>query len=163
MREGAHERGSKERGRTVAARDEQGAGSRYLELFGEESKSSNHAHLFRRVAWRLQALSEGDLSERARDRAATLAVDVDLRLCAPHKFWRELAEPRGTVRDPRLPAIGTTLERQYRGQTISVKLLPDGFEYDGKVYESLSSIASSVTGTRWNGFSFFGLNKKGAA
>ena len=137
--------------------------SRYLELFGEESRSSNHAHLFRRLAWRLQALSEGDLSERASDRAATLAVDVDLRLYAPRKFWRELAEPRGTVRDPRLPAIGMTLERQYRGQTISVKLLPNGFEYDGKVYESLSSIASSVTGTRWNGFSFFGLNKKGAA
>jgi len=41
--------------------------ARYLELFGEESKSSNQAHLFRRVAWRLQALSEGDLSQRARD------------------------------------------------------------------------------------------------
>src|ERR1700734_1941287 len=79
--------------------------SRYLELFGEESKSSNQAHLFRRIAWRLQALSEGDLSQRARDRAAILAVDVDLRLRAPRKFWRELAtEPRGPVRDPRLPA-----------------------------------------------------------
>ena len=43
-----------------------------------------------------------------------------------------------------------------------MKILADGFEYDGKIYESLSSIASSVTGTRWNGFSFFGLNKKGA-
>ena len=68
--------------------------SRYLELFGEESRSSNHAHLFRRIAWRLQALSEGDLSQRARDRAATLAVDVDLRLYAPRKFWRELAPSR---------------------------------------------------------------------
>jgi Protein of unknown function (DUF2924) len=103
------------------------------------------------------------LSQRARDRAATLAVDVDLRLRAPHKFWRELAQPRGAVRDPRLPAIGTTLERQYRGQAISVKILADGFEYDGKLYDSLSSIASLATGTRWNGFAFFGLNKKGAA
>jgi len=138
--------------------------ARYLELFGEESRSSNHAHLFRRIAWRLQALEEGELSQRARDRAASLAVDVDLRLRAPRKFWSELAaEPRGPIRDPRLPSIGTTLERQYHGETISVKLLADGFEYDGKIYESLSSIASSVTGTRWNGFSFFGLNKKGAA
>src|ERR1700676_4802854 len=138
--------------------------ARYLELFGEESKSSNQAHLFRRIAWRLQASAEGDLSERASDRAATLAVDVDLRLRAPHKFWRELAaEPRGPVRDPRLPAAGTTLQRQYRDRTIAVKILAAGFEYDGKSYDSLSSIASSVTGTRWNGFSFFGLNKKGAA
>jgi hypothetical protein len=136
--------------------------SRYLDLFGEESRSSNHAHLFRRIAWRLQALSEGDLSERARDRAATLAVDVDLRMYAPRKFWRELSEPRGAVRDPRLPAVGTTLERPYHGQTISVMVLADGFQYDGKIYESLSSIASSVTGTRWNGFAFFGLNKRGA-
>jgi hypothetical protein len=137
---------------------------RYRELFGEESKSSNHAHLFRRVSWRLQALSEGDLSQRARERAAILAVDVDLRLRAPRKFWRELAaEPRGPARDPRLPAVGASLERQYHGQTVLVKVLSDGFECDGKIYESLSSIASSVTGTRWNGFAFFGLNKKGAA
>jgi len=68
--------------------------ARYLELFGEESKSSNQAHLFRRIAWRLQALSEGDLSQRARDRAATLAVDVDLRLRAPHKFWSPRVMPR---------------------------------------------------------------------
>ena len=138
--------------------------SRYLELFGEESKSFNHAHLFRRIAWRLQALSEGDLSQRARERAATLAVDVDLRLRAPRKFWRELAaEPQGPVRDRRLPCVGTILQRQYQDRTIAVKILADGFEYDGKTYDSLSSIASSVTGTRWNGFSFFGLNKKGAA
>jgi hypothetical protein len=137
--------------------------SRYRDLFGEESRSSNHAHLFRRIAWRLQALSEGDLSQRARERAATLAVDVDLRLNAPRKFWRELAEPRGPVRDPRLPAEGTILQRQHQDRTITVKILAEGFEHDGKIYESLSSIASSVTGTRWNGFSFFGLNKKGAA
>jgi hypothetical protein len=137
--------------------------SRYRDLFGEESRSSNHAHLFRRIAWRLQALSEGDLSQRARERAATLAVDVDLRLYAPRKFWRELAGPRGPVRDPRLPAEGTILQRQHQDRTITVKILAEGFEHDGKIYESLSSIASSVTGTRWNGFSFFGLNKKGAA
>jgi hypothetical protein len=137
---------------------------RYLELFGEASKSSNQVHLFRRLAWRLQALSEGGLTERARDRSAALAVDVDLRLRAPRQFWRELAaEPRGPIRDPRLPAEGTILQRQYRDRTIVVKILADGFEHDGKIYESLSSIASSVTGTRWNGFSFFGLNKKGAA
>src|SRR4051812_16002529 len=46
--------------------------ARYRELFGEESRSSNRAHLFRRIAWRLQARAEGDLSERARQRAAEL-------------------------------------------------------------------------------------------
>jgi hypothetical protein len=56
---------------------------RYQELFDEESRSYNHAHLFRSIASRLQALSEGDLSQRARDRARALAVDVDIRLRAP--------------------------------------------------------------------------------
>jgi len=135
--------------------------SRYRELFGEESPSSNHAHLFRRIAWRLQALAEGELSQRATERAAELAADVDLRLRAPSKFWRELAgadeRARSRQRDPRLPEPGTTLERRYQGRVISVKVLTEGFEHDGRTYDSLSSIASTVTGTRWNGFSFFGL------
>jgi hypothetical protein len=137
--------------------------ARYRELFGEESRSSNYAHLFRRIAWRLQARAEGDLSQRARDRAADLASDVDLRLRPPRTFWRELADAgsgeqsRRPWRDPRLPEAGSTLERQYQGKTVCVKVLQAGFEYDGQPYETLSSIASSVTGTRWNGFTFFRL------
>ena len=64
--------------------------ARYFELFGEASGSSNRAHLFRRIAWRLQAQAEGDLGERARQRAAELANDLDLRLRAPRSFWREI-------------------------------------------------------------------------
>jgi hypothetical protein len=134
---------------------------RYRELFGEQSHSSNHAHLFRRIAWRLQALSEGDLTQRARDRAMQLASDTELRLRAPRQFWRELDNPsKQAARDPRLPVAGTLLERRYQDRTINVRILSEGFEYEGKIYDSLSSIASSVTGTRWNGFAFFGLNKK---
>jgi hypothetical protein len=134
---------------------------RYRELFGEPSHSSNHAHLFRRIAWRLQALSEGDLTQRARDRAMQLASDTELRLRAPRQFWRELDnKAKEAARDSRLPAAGTLLQRRYQDRTVTVKILAEGFEYDGKIYDSLSSIASSVTGTRWNGFAFFGLNKK---
>jgi hypothetical protein len=136
---------------------------RYRELFGESSPSSNHAHLFRRIAWRLQALAEGDLSERARERAAELASDVEIRLRPPRQFWRDLGEERARRpgRDPRLPDPGAVLERGYQGRTICVKVLNDGFEYDSKQYASLSAIASAVTGMRWNGYSFFGLNKEG--
>jgi hypothetical protein len=48
----------------------------------------------------------------------------------------------------------------YQNRAVRVTILAEGFEYDGKIYDSLSSIASSVTGTRWNGFSFFRLNQK---
>src|SRR4051812_37354190 len=137
--------------------------ARYRELFGEESRSSNGAHLFRRIAWRLQAKAEGDLSERARKRAAELADDADLRLRAPRRFWRADGsvglEPY-PARDPRLPPVGTVLKRVYGERTIEVTVLGTGFEYQGKSYPSLSLIAQRVTGTRWNGFHFFGLRKE---
>lgn len=137
---------------------------RYRQLFGEDSPSSNHQHLFRRIAWRLQARAEGDLSERARRRAAQLADDVDLRLRAPRRFWSELADESQSVvrRDPRLPATGTVLTRSYQGKVIEVTVLEDKFLYSGKTYPSLSAIAYRVTGTRWNGFLFFGLLKNDA-
>ncbi len=137
--------------------------ARYRELFGEESPSFNHSHLFRRIAWRLQALAEGGLSQRASDRATELAADVDLRLRAPRKFWRHIddADERSRHRrDPRLPDPGTVLQRQYRGKTIVVTVLRKGFECDGKEYDSLSAVASSATGMRWNGYTFFGLKKE---
>src|SRR6478672_8405110 len=79
---------------------------RYRQLFGEESPSSNQRHLFRRVAWRLQARAAGDLSEQARQRAAQLADDVNLRVRAPRDFWRLLegkSNEAARRRDPRLP------------------------------------------------------------
>jgi hypothetical protein len=135
--------------------------TRYRDVFGEASPSFNRAHLFRRIAWRLQAKAEGDLSERARRRASQLANDSDLRLRAPRSFWREI-ERHGESpnRDPRLPPVGTVLERVYQGQIIRVTVLANGFEYQGKPYASLSAIAHRVTGTRWNGFHFFGLKQE---
>src|SRR2546421_9453798 len=55
----------------------------YAELFGETTSAKNRTWLLRRVAWRLQCLAEGDLSERARQRAAELANDADLRITVP--------------------------------------------------------------------------------
>jgi hypothetical protein len=132
---------------------------RYRELFGEESRSSNHAHLFRRIAWRLQAELEGDLTERARERAAELAEDADLRLRAPRKFWAEVSPPSTALRDERLPAPGSVLKREFQGRSITAVVLEGGFAFEGKTYESLSAIAWKATGTRWNGFAFFSLNK----
>jgi len=56
---------------------------RFAELFGEVTRASNRVWLVRRIAWRLQALAEGDLTARARQRAAELACDADLRLLPP--------------------------------------------------------------------------------
>ena len=56
---------------------------RYRELFQQEARSRHREHLFRKIVWRLQALAEGQLSERARARAREIANDADLH------FWAQ--------------------------------------------------------------------------
>ncbi len=140
---------------------------KYREVFGEESRSNHKQFLIRRIAWRLQAIAEGDLSERARLRAMEIANDADLRIRAPKGFLRSeqgdaadrtiVSRFNGT-KDARLPLPGTEIIREYRGKRIVVRVLEDGFEYDERRFRSLSAIACEVTGTRWNGFLFFGLD-----
>jgi hypothetical protein len=141
---------------------------KYLEVFGEETRSHHKEFLRRRIAWRLQALAEGDLSERARKRAEELANDADLRIRIPHdsarSATRAVGGPSATgrlspSRDPRLPPPGTFLTRKFRGSDIVVKVLDHGFEYDGRRFKSLSAIAQEITGSKWNGFAFFALTK----
>src|SRR5438094_1697425 len=62
--------------------------ARYAQVFGEETHAHHRAWLAKRIAWRMQALAEGDLSERARQRAAELANDADLRLNPPQPKTR---------------------------------------------------------------------------
>src|SRR5260370_21202157 len=131
---------------------------KYLEVFGLESRSNHKQFLVRRIAWRLQANAEGDLSERARLRAVALAEEADLRIRAPESFLSQLSRPVGNrSSDPRLPAPGTWLSREFRGQSISVEVREKGFLYQDRLYKSLSAVAREVTGTQWNGFAFFAL------
>jgi len=133
---------------------------RYAEVFGEATNASNRTWLIKRIAWRLQALAEGDLSQRARQRAAELARDADLRLNPPQSKTNTTTPPAEPVRmptpvDPRLPPPGTILVRPYKGQLVQVQVLTDGFAYAGRVYPSLSAVAKAITGSHTNGFLFF--------
>ncbi len=161
--------------RTIAALGRMTVGQlrdKYLEAFGEPTNSGNKQFLFKRIAWRIQSLAEGGLSERARRRAEELARDADIRLTIPRPRKEvdvegatmvTLAAPPALRSGDRLPLPGTILTRKYRGQRVETKVLPDGFEYDGQVYRSLSAVAKAVTGSHWNGHLFFGLTsaKKG--
>jgi hypothetical protein len=71
-------------------------------------------------------------------------------------------QPAGN-RDPRLPPAGTELRRTFDGAEHIVNVLDDGFMFRGKQYRSLSLIAREITGTRWNGYGFFGLLQKESA
>ena len=133
---------------------------RFTELFGETTKASNRTWLIKRIVWRLQALAEGDLSERARRRAAELVRDADLRLNPPQSKTSTTTPPPEPVCipapvDQRLPPPGTILTRPYKGQLVQVQVLTDGFAYAGRVYASLSAVAKAITGSHTNGFLFF--------
>jgi hypothetical protein len=134
--------------------------AKYAQVFREETRVGNKAWLVKRIIWRLQALAEGDLSERARRRAAELAQDADLRLSPPRQKQITSAsiQKNGKARalaNGHLPLPGTILTRWYKGQTVKVQVLRHGFECEGQVYKSLSAVAKAITGSHTSGFLFF--------
>jgi hypothetical protein len=142
---------------------------RYLKLFGETASTWNRNWLVKRIAWRLQALAEGDLSKRARKRAAELANDADLRMNPPRATSgaetvdatvRTVTAVLPDTTDRRLPPPGSTISREYRGGVVQVKVLDDGFEYAGEVYKTLSAVAKAITGSHCNGYAFFRIGKE---
>lgn len=145
---------------------------RYEQLCNQPCRTRHRAYLIRKIAWRMQANAEGDLSERARRRAAELADDAEVRVMAPRTQIpppERDAPPTATravssaeLRDPRLPPAGSAIVRRYKGRTIRVVVLDDGqgFEWDGQRYRTLTAIAKKVTGSHLNGFRFFQLETK---
>jgi len=142
---------------------------KFAELFGNDARTTkNRVWLIRRIAWRMQALAEGDLSERARQRAAALANDADIRLSPPRV---KPASPPPKPRAKRTPAprasspnrlrTGTVLARVYKGEAIHVKVLDHGFAFDGQVFSSLSAVAKAITSSHCSGYRFFGLAGQG--
>lgn len=136
---------------------------------GQVSQSRNKQYLWRRLAWRVQELKYGGLSEQAKARLAELATDITFtRAETPKEMIRvtdALSAPTGkrlppSKRDPRLPAAGTVITRNYRGRELRLLVHADGFELDGVRYGSLSEAAKAVTGAHWNGRLFFGLTDR---
>jgi hypothetical protein len=143
---------------------------RYAEIFGERTNAGHKGWLVKRIAWRLQALAEGDLSERARQRAAELANDADLRLNPPKPRSTPMCvdatteqpggvHPAPEAPDRRLPPPGGIIQRLYKGQQLYVTVLQNGFAYGGQVFASLSAVAKTITGSHCNGFLFFRLTR----
>ena len=143
--------------------------AKYVELLGEEVwKISNRVWLVKRIAWRLQALDEGDLSERARRRATELANDADLRLLPPRPYKPRpkaivQAGPIRLTAKRNTPYLrpGTVLARKYRGEMLEVRVLADGFAFEGTTYASLSAVAKAITGAHCSGHHFFRITPKG--
>lgn len=139
---------------------------KYAEVFGESTRSRHRQYLVKRIAWRMQANEEGDITERAKRRAAQLANDADLRV-RPPRPRKERNDGTTTTVKTNLPAraaipmAGTVITRQYKGKLLQVAVLHNGFEFEGKIYKSLSAIAKHITGSHINGLRFFQIGKYG--
>jgi hypothetical protein len=135
----------------------------YERVSGEPVRSNNRPFLIKRISWRLQAAASGGLTERARARALELARDQDLRVRPRpevHAAYGEVVAPKAAS-NLTLPPVGSLLTRMYKGRRLEVRVLERGFEFDGRVFPSLTAVAKEATGSDWNGRLFFGLTGRG--
>ena len=123
----------------------------WRDLFEAEAPPYNRTFLESRLAYRLQELAYGGLAVTTVARLENMAEDFDTSKARRKK---ELDRP----------IAGTRLVREWKGVEHCVTVREDGFEYQGRPYQSLSAVARAITGTRWNGHAFFGLKnwRKGA-
>ena len=118
---------------------------RWRELFGSEPPPYNRRFLESRLAYRLQELAHGGLSADVHRRLKAAAGELP----AKDKTGKRPAGDR--------PISGTRLIRDWKGVEHQVTVRDADFEYQGRPYKSLSAVARTITGTRWNGLVFFGL------
>ena len=123
----------------------------WCDLFETEPPRQNRRFLESRLAYRIQELEYGGLKPTIVERLEALGEELD----------GGNAEVRKRRSDDR-PIAGTRLIREYQGVEHCATVLADGFEYQGRPYKSLSAIARAITGTRWNGWVFFGIRRSGA-
>jgi len=118
-------------------------------LIGSAAPNNSRTFLEIRIAYRIQELTYGGPDRETRRMLDLLADEVEGR-----------ARRKNQIADPRNPVIGTKLIREWDGVEHTVTFLKDGFEWDGGRYKSLSAVARAITGTRWNGYRFFGLRER---
>ena len=124
---------------------------KWLDLYGEEPPQYKKQFLIKRLAYRIQELFYGGLSEQANVHLQQAAKEDPVATVN-----RRIPEERKS-NEAILP--GTRLVRVWNDRRYEVTVLADGYEFEGRTFRSLSAVAREITGTRWNGKVFFGLKK----
>ena len=127
--------------------------TRWQQLFETPPPPYNRKFLESRLAYRIQELAYGGLKPATVARLETLG----------EQLARDGKLSRQKVKTDRRPIAGTRLLREWQGIEHVVTVTRDGFEWQGRPYQSLSAIARAITGTRWNGWVFFGLKSRSQA
>ncbi len=132
----------------------------WIRLYGEPTRSRNRQFLFRRLAWRIQELQHGGLSEFAKNRIDKLAPEFT-RAKTPTVASTTLPDEHRPRRDPRPPSPGTLITKAYKGRELRVVVRDDGLELDGTMYATATALAKAVTGSKSiNGNLFLGITKR---
>jgi hypothetical protein len=118
-------------------------------LFDAPAPNNSRTFLESRLAYRIQELIYGGPDKQTRRLLDLLADEVEGTLTR-----------KSQIADPRNPVVGTKLIREWDGVAHTVTVLKEGFEWGGQRYKSLSAVARAITGTRWNGYRFFGLRER---
>jgi hypothetical protein len=135
----------------------------FFNLYGRATRTHNHAWLVKRVFYRVQEIQRAtQLSAKARERAHALADGESVNVRPVREEELPTDEKPNARRDPRLPPVGTCIEREHEGVKHRILVLDQGFEFEGRFYVSLSTIAREITGTSWNGYLWAGLSKRKA-
>ena len=121
---------------------------KWREIYESEPPPFNRVYLESRIAYRIQELVYGGLSKSTRSRLGELCDDV-----------RAKKGPQ-IRRDSNTLKVGAILVREHRGVEHRVRVLQQGFEYQGRTFKSLTSIATHIAGVKWNGWEFFGLKRR---
>ena len=124
---------------------------KWLDLYGSDPPRYKKQFLVKRLAYRIQELFYGGLSEAAKTHLRQIAQDDPVATVE-----RKVSEDRKSNENI-LP--GTRFVRVWNDRRYEVVAREKGFEYDGRIFRSLSAVAREITGTRWNGKVFFGLKK----
>jgi len=123
--------------------------AQWRELFDSEPPPFNRRYLESRLAYRIQELAYGGLKPETVKRLERLGEELD---------GGDRSKSR--IRADLKPIAGTRLIREWQGVEHVVTVTADGYEWQGRPYKSLSSVARAITGTRWNGWVFFGLKNR---
>ena len=134
----------------------------WLRHYGEPTRSRNKQFLFRRLAWRVQELAHGGLSDASKQRIDALASDDFVRARTPAQGALAAARARhGLHGDPRRPSLGTVIVKRYKHRELRVVVREDGLELGGTMYATATALAKAVTGSRSiNGNLFLGITKR---
>jgi hypothetical protein len=119
----------------------------WRDLYDKEPPGFSRSYLISRLAYRIQELAFGGLKPATRAKLDVLADALN-----PKAARKRIVNG---------PVVGTQLIREWRGIEHKVTVLADGFEWEGRRYKSLSAVARAITGTRWNGLTFFGVKRHG--